>query len=103
MPGKCEHGLTTKECLVCASAKYGLAPERFRDPIAKIERLRAHLDDALFVLGMVDKNNRIDAGEKGKAWSGRFVIEEVRRVLAGTPAPGGAGLTQCDMHEDESY
>ena len=27
MAGKCEHGLTTKECLVCASAKYGAAPE----------------------------------------------------------------------------
>lgn len=40
------------------------------------------LEAALFVLGMVDKNNRIDAGEKGKAWSGRFVVEEVRRVLA---------------------
>lgn len=26
MPGKCEHGLTTKECLVCASPKYGAAP-----------------------------------------------------------------------------
>jgi hypothetical protein len=39
------------------------------------------LADALFVLGMVDKNNRIDAGEKGKAWSGRFVVDEVRRVL----------------------
>ena len=43
---------------------------------------RARLDDALFVLGMVDKNNRIDAGETGKAWSGRFVAEEVRRVIA---------------------
>ena len=41
------------------------------------------LADALFVLGMVDKNNRIDAGETGKAWSGRFVVEEVRRVLGG--------------------
>ena len=46
-------------------------------------RLKERLDDALFVLGMVDKNNRIDAGEKGKAWSGRFVADEVRRVLAG--------------------
>lgn len=43
---------------------------------------RAHLDEAMFVLGMVDKNNRIRAGEKGKAWNGRFVVEEVRRVLA---------------------
>lgn len=23
MPGKCEHGLTTRECLVCASPKVG--------------------------------------------------------------------------------
>ncbi|MEY2854636.1 MAG: hypothetical protein RL030_1768 [Pseudomonadota bacterium] len=49
--------------------------------------LQDRLADALFVLGMVDKNNRIDAGEKGKAWSGRFVVEEVRRVLAGDPVP----------------
>ena len=27
MSGKCEHGLTTKECLVCASAKYGANPK----------------------------------------------------------------------------
>jgi hypothetical protein len=26
MPGKCEHGLTTGECLVCASPKYGALP-----------------------------------------------------------------------------
>lgn len=58
-----------------------LGMEEEGDPVAEIERLRASLDDALFVLGMVDKNNRIDAGEKGKAWSGRFVAEEVRRVL----------------------
>ena len=43
--------------------------------------IRDRLADALYVLGMVDKNNRIDGGEKGKAWSGRFVVEEVRRVL----------------------
>lgn len=49
--------------------------------------MQDRLADALFVLGMVDKNNRIDAGEKGKAWSGRFVVEEVRRVLAGDPKP----------------
>ena len=55
---------------------------------AELALLRVRLDDALFVLGMVDKNNRIDAGEKGKAWDGRFVTEEVRRVLAGRPAPG---------------
>lgn len=48
------------------------------------------LEEALFVLGMVDKNNRIDAGEKGKAWSGRFVVEEVRRVLSGAARPAGA-------------
>lgn len=26
MAGKCEHGLTTKECFVCASPKYGEQP-----------------------------------------------------------------------------
>ena len=79
--------------------------------LRRARKAEAALADALFVLGMVDKNNRIDAGENGKAWSGRFVVEEVRRVLAGKPAPdfpsggpaAGAGLTQCDMHDDESY
>lgn len=27
MAGKCEHGLTTAECFVCASPKYGLYPK----------------------------------------------------------------------------
>jgi hypothetical protein len=53
---------------------------------SETEGLRARLDDALLVLGMVDKNNRIDAGERGKAWSGRFVADEVRRVLEGRPS-----------------
>ena len=26
MAGKCEHGLTTRECMVCASPKYGAEP-----------------------------------------------------------------------------
>lgn len=52
--------------------------------------MQERLADALFVLSMVDKNNRIDAGEKGKAWSGRFVVEEVRRVLAGAPSAASA-------------
>ena len=56
----------------------------------EIERLRARLDDALFVLVMVDKNNRIAAGEKGKAWNGRFVVEEVRRVLDDAARASGA-------------
>lgn len=53
------------------------------DPAVQRDALQARLDDALFVLGMVDKNNRIDAGERGKAWSGRFVIDEVRCVVEG--------------------
>lgn len=56
--------------------------------------MRAHLDDALFVLGMVEKNNRIDAGEKGKAWNGRFVVEEVRRVLSGRHMPEHQNFAQ---------
>ena len=31
MAGKCEHGLTTRECYVCASPKYGAAPSRDAD------------------------------------------------------------------------
>ncbi len=53
--------------------------------LTDVAALQTRLADALFVLGMVDKNNRIDAGETGRAWSGRFVVEEVRRVLAGAP------------------
>ena len=55
--------------------------------LTDVAALQTRLDDALFVLGMVDKNNRINAGEKGKAWSGRFVVEEVRRVLSGAARP----------------
>lgn len=40
--------------------------------------------DMLGVLRMVDDNNRVDAGEKRKAWSGSFVAAEVRRVLGPT-------------------
>ena len=47
----------------------------------QMEDLHTRLGDALFTLGMVDKNNRIDAGEKGKAWNGQFVANEVRRVI----------------------
>jgi len=31
--GKCEHGLTSKECLVCASPKHGAA-EPVQEPVA---------------------------------------------------------------------
>jgi hypothetical protein len=47
--------------------------------------VQARLADALMVLGMVDKNNRIKAGERGKSWSGKFVEAEIRRVLDGMP------------------
>lgn len=30
MPGKCEHGLTTAECLVCASPKHGELADAYR-------------------------------------------------------------------------
>ena len=56
----------------------------------EIARLCARLNDALFVLVMVNKNNRIAAGEKGKAWDGRFVAEEVRRVLDDAARASGA-------------
>ncbi len=48
----------------------------------EVDSLRASLADALQVLDMVDTNNRVDAGENRKAWSGDFVEAEVRRVLA---------------------
>lgn len=73
-----------------------LGMEEEGDPVATIERLRARLDGALFVLRMVDMNNRIDAGEKGKAWSGRFVADEVRKALAlGSSAEQQHGV-DCD-------
>jgi hypothetical protein len=52
-------------------------------PAAPEDAMReALLADARQVLGMVDTNHRVDAGERRKAWSGKFVVEEVRRVLA---------------------
>jgi hypothetical protein len=42
MPGKCEHGLTTKECLVCASPKHGAEPR------ATVQR--ESVEDALLIV-----------------------------------------------------
>ena len=42
---------------------------------------QSRIADPLQVLRMVDDNHRADAGERRKAWSGRFVVEEVRRAL----------------------
>jgi hypothetical protein len=47
----------------------------------EIGALKAALNDAVGVLRMVDDNHRVDAGENCKAWSGDFVVAEVRRVL----------------------
>jgi hypothetical protein len=49
----------------------------------EVDRLRAQLEDATQVLRMADDNNRVDAGEKRKAWAASFVDEEIRRVLGG--------------------
>lgn len=65
---------------------------------ACVERLKDALDEALFVLRMVDTNNRIREGDDKnvatgrarKAWDGKFVAAEVRRVLA---AAGSTGAT----------
>lgn len=51
------------------------------DALPKLPPPSAMLADALDVLRMVDDNHRVDEGEKRKAWNGRFVIAEVRRVL----------------------
>lgn len=53
--------------------------DHWRDRALKAE---ATLGDMLQVLRMVDDNHRVDAGEKRKAWRGRFVVDEVRRVIA---------------------
>lgn len=45
MTGKCEHGLTTSECLVCASPKHGKHSEEPDGPSPSMdERLAAALD-----------------------------------------------------------
>lgn len=46
MAGKCEHGLTTRECMVCASPKYGAETgDRWvtipRARLAELEAMRA--------------------------------------------------------------
>jgi hypothetical protein len=56
-----------------------------------LSEVNSILDDALDVLRMVDHNDRIDAGGPGKAWSGQYVIDEVRRVLALTAYRSEAG------------
>jgi len=68
--------------------------------------MQDRLADALFVLGMMDKNNRIDAGEKGKVWSGRFVVDEVLRYSVrsslgfGVTAPQRGNDGNEDLHDD---
>ena len=47
------------------------------------DALRERVEEMRQVLQMVATNNRVDAGEKRKAWNGQFVVEEVRRVLVG--------------------
>ena len=46
MAGKCEHGLTTKECFVCASPKWALYPHHCApdDVAALVRRLEALAD-----------------------------------------------------------
>ncbi len=41
MPGKCEHGLTTKECLVCASPKRGDGRQLVKVSSIDVEKLIA--------------------------------------------------------------
>lgn len=93
MPG--QPGRTGTNLLTAGQAKQMLTHVLAGD--SDTEAMRDRLKQALFVLGMVDKNNRIAAGERGKAWSGRFVSDEVRRVLGGTPAAfdGSYELTGC--------
>jgi len=45
MPGKCEHGLTTRECMVCASPKRGA--KWVTIPSARLAQLEASERDAL--------------------------------------------------------
>lgn len=63
--------------------QYDFEPASVEEVRGLFDAMAGRLADALQVLGMVDKNNRIEAGEKGKAWNGRFVVDEVRRVLGG--------------------
>lgn len=48
MAGKCEHGLTTRECMVCASPKYGAYGDGLDALVLKMQR--DSLRDALVKL-----------------------------------------------------
>ncbi len=60
---------------------YRHAEPLLTDKAAEVVASRERMDDCLQVLRMVDDNNRVDAGERRKAWRGSFVVSEVRRVL----------------------
>jgi len=58
------------------------------------------------VLQMVDDNHRVDAGEKRKAWNGRFVVEQVRQALGTQPEMLRAAphvKTAAEMRADAAH
>ena len=63
MAGKCEHGLTTKECMVCASPKYpGQSSEPWitipRARLAELESLDGTVDDLAMLVRRLVRGTR---------------------------------------------
>ena len=75
---KCEHGLTTKECLVCASAKHGAAPEPAQVALSERERCARICEDEARLW---------EADGKGLATEARLCAARIRSSAAAQPDP----------------
>lgn len=77
---------------LCIGAQPSASARPTFDPL-----LAALLIEAEQVLQMVDRNNRVAEGERLKAWSGRYVAQEVRGLLRTLGATKARALAQTDV------
>ena len=81
MPGKCEHGLTTKECTVCASPKYGLYPHRCATDCRTEVGVTVGLIDSLIAIARVLAKRDLSPAEAREALADLRSDEDMARVL----------------------
>lgn len=95
MPGKCEHGMTTKERLVCASPKYGVLPGAKTPTLVERLRMAANcttdcrtevgvtvgLIDSLIAIARVLAKRDLSPAEAREALADLRADEDMARVL----------------------
>ena len=110
MPGKCEHGLTTRECYVCASPKYGAHKP---DPTLEVavrhaqelDRLRVAalrlvtLEDA--VRYVVDRHGGVRAAERATGVDKSFIsrLMNGHKVAPSVETLRALGLRAVPLYE----